>query len=779
MTTPACRLPAALAQDIDDHAHDVDRFLKGDLSGAILKSRRVPRGIYEQRQNGAYMTRVRVPGGIIDTAQARALAAVASRYGSGTLHATTRQDLQIHGVKLEETPAILKELFPAGLTSKGGGGNTVRNVTACPYAGICPAERFDVTPCVAAVTEYLIGLPGSYNLPRKYKIAFSGCGADCALAQVNDLGFIAKVRDGAPGFSVYAGGGMGAESRVGDRIEEWVPATDVVRIAEAIRRLFDRHGDRRNRRRARLRFVLERLGSQAFAGLVREAVQGAAAEGVPAVESLPSVSVPAIPPPGAHRHLLGEDGALMILRQKQSGFVSVFVPLPLGQIRWQELDALAGLADQFTAGRQLRTTQDQALLLPFVREADLKSLRRGLEGVFGIGALRSAPLQSFTACTGAATCRLGLCLSQPAARACADALAQVGFDPVMLRELDIRMNGCPNACGQHPIGTIGLFGATLRVGERLAPAYRVLLGARRAEGRARLGTPAGIVTARALPAFLSDLLSDFQAGRTPGEPFADYFDRRGLGHFQSVLQRHAQTPRYSDDPSFYRDWGSEEDFTLAGRGAGECGAGVFEVIAEDLAVAGKALAQAAQDGDDGDVLFRGLLASVRALLITRGVDSQQPDEILRAFEKHFVDAGFVDAGFRGLLARARGYHEGWREALAGRREETGRLLARVELLYSTMDADLKFHVPETVVAPAAPATAAAEVDLRGVACPMNFVKAKLRLETLEPGATLGVILDEGAPVQNVPASFRNEGQEIVETRDIGGGHWRVVVKKRN
>jgi sulfite reductase (ferredoxin) len=209
---------------------------------------------------------------------------------------------------------------------------------------------------------------------------------------------------------------------------------------------------------------------------------------------------------------------------------------------------------------------------------------------------------------------------------------------------------------------------------------------------------------------------------------------------------------------------------------------VFEVIAEDLAVAVKALAQAAQDGDDGDSLFRGLLATVRALLITRGVDSQQPDEILRAFEKHFVDAVYVDTGFRGLLARARGYYEGWREALVGRREETGRLLARVELLYSTMDADLKFHAPEAGAAPAAvtpeAAAATAEMDLRGVACPMNFVKAKLRLETLETGATLGLLLDDGAPVQNVPTSFRNEGQEIVETRDIGGGHWHVVVKKR-
>jgi sulfite reductase (ferredoxin) len=362
-----------------------------------------------------------------------------------------------------------------------------------------------------------------------------------------------------------------------------------------------------------------------------------------------------------------------------------------------------------------------------------------------------------------------------------------------MRAVDIRINGCPNACGQHPIGTIGLFGAALRVGERLVPAYRVLLGARRGEGRTRLGVFTGVVPTRALPAFLVDLLKDFQAGRAPGEAFADCFDRKGMSHFQSVLERHTQVPTYADDPAFYRDWGKDEDFSLAGRGAGECGAGVFEVISEDLSAAANALEQAETDAEPGESLFRGLLATVRALLITRGLDSQDPDIILRSFETHFVDTGLVDAGFRGLLARARGYREGWREALAGRREEIRRLLDRVEQLYSTMDAELRFHVPEAapsstpsavtaVVAASGAAgtaghTATIEIDLRGVACPMNFVKAKLRLETMEVGATLGVLLDDGEPVQNVPASFRNEGQDVTEIRATGDGHWRVVIKK--
>jgi sulfite reductase (ferredoxin) len=787
MNPVICRLPDTLEQDIEQHALDVDRFLKGELSASILKSRRVPRGIYEQRRNGTYMVRVRVPGGAISAAQTRALAGVASRYGGGTLHVTTRQDIQIHDVEIGQTPAIMRELFRAGLTSKGGGGNTVRNVTACPYAGICPAERFDVTPSVVAVTEHLIGLAGSYNLPRKYKIAFSGCSADCALAQVNDLGFIARVKDGLPGFSVYAGGGMGADSRVGGRMEDWVPAGDVIRIAEAVRRLFDRLGDRRNRRRARLRFAVERVGTDAFRGMLREAVQVVTAEGTPAAELRVDLAAAPAEPSGDYRALLTQAGGWQVLRQRQPGYVAVPLRLPLGQVPWASLEALAGLAERFSGEQMLRATQDQNLLLRFARESDLGELGTALNGLLGSDAGRPSALHAFITCTGAATCRLGLCLPQGAARAAAGALAGAGLEDATLQAADIRINGCPNACGQHPIGTIGLFGAAQRVDERLVPAYRVLLGARRGEGRTRLGTPAGTVPARALPAFLADLLRDFQDGRRPDEAFADYFDRQGMNHFTPLLDRHTRAPSYATDPAFYRDWGRDEDFTLAGRGPGECGSGVFEVIAEDLSAATKALDQAQTEADPSQALFGGLLATVRALLITRGVDSQDPDITLRSFETHFVDTGLVASDFRGLLARGRGYREGWREALAGRTEEIRHLLERVEQLYASMDAELRFHVPEAGPdpTPSAPGpvatppgeTATSEIDLRGVACPMNFVKAKLRLETLEVGATLGVLLDDGAPVQNVPASFRNEGQEVADLRSTGDGHWRMVVRK--
>ncbi len=790
MTTTTCRLPHELTEDIERHAQDVDRFLKGDLSASILKSRRVPRGIYEQRRDGAFMVRIRIPGGALSVGQARTLAEVASRYGNGILHVTTRQDIQIHEVGIEQTPAILRELLPAGLTAKGGGGNTVRNVTTCPYAGVCPAERFDVTACARAVTEHLIGLKGSYNLPRKYKIAFSGCSADCALAQVNDLGFIARVRDGVPGFAVWAGGGLGAESRVGAQMEDWVPATESVRIAEAVRRLFDRLGDRRNRRRARLRFVLERIGAAAFRELLRETIPAVCADGTPACNAALELVAAPVAAPSDYRELLTQAEGGTVLRQRQPGYVAVPLGLPLGQIAWQGLRALADLSERFSGEKMLRTTQNQDIMLRFVRPSDLAALRLARNRLPGSDPAAPTTLEAFTACTGASTCRLGLCLSQNAARACAEALASTkDLDLDLIRTADIRINGCPNACGQHPIGAIGLFGIAQRMDQRLVPAYRVLLGALHTEGRARLGEPVGTVPARRLPAFLAGLLQAYQAQRHPREAFADFVERIGRPYFSALISRYSDIPLPADDPEFFRDWGLDTDFSLTGRGAGECGAGVFDVIAEDLAAAAKALKAAQSEGaNPGAVLFEALLGTTRALLITRGIDSQDPDTILRSFEIHFIATGLVAAEFSGLLTRARGYLEGWRNALDDRREDIRRLLDGIEQLYATMDADLRFHVPEAA-SPAkptpppavadAPSTevATAEINLQGVACPMNFVKAKLQLETMHIGDTLAILLDDGEPIHNVPASFRHEGQEVLDICGVDANHWRVVIRK--
>ena len=777
MSEPYYRLPSDLADDIDAYEQDVQHFLAGELPAGVMKAKRVPRGVYEQRQDGAYMVRVRVAGGALSTSQAAELAALSREYGNGLLHVTTRQDVQLHDIAIGDTQGIMRRLMDVGLTSKGGGGNTVRNVAACPYAGICPHECFDVTPFAHAVTEYLIPLVGSYNLPRKYKIAFSGCAADCAFAQVADLGFVAEVRGGQPGFRVLAGGGMGAKSRVADPFFDWIPASDVVRMAEAVRRLFDRHGDRSNRNRARLRFVFERLGVDTMRKECGELLATLRDEGVPDCDAAAAVRDPA-PAAGPVVPPVERGEGIRFIRQHQPDRVAVPLHLPLGFIAADDFERIAELAERFSEENAVRTSRRQNLLIrsvPADRLSELTDALRALE----LDVLGEQPLEHFVACAGASTCRLGLCLARGVARAGAGALAQAGIDPDTLAAMPVYINGCPNACGHQPVGAVGLSGAAQRADGRLAPAYRVTLGGYSDARGARLGVPSGQVPARSAPAFLAELAADFASGREPPEDFPAYSDRRGSGHFDAIISKHASLPEYSENPDAYRDYGMSEDFSLAGRGAGECGAGVFEVIQEDLTAADKA-----------DKPFAVLVPAARALLITRGVDARDADSVLREFEKHFIDTGLVDDGFRALLSRGRGYAQGWEQAFQGHEEAVGALLERVKLLYSTLDASLEFHPPDTPGAeseaavpgpgeePAAEVAEAAELDLRGVACPMNFVKAKLRLESMNVGETLAVLLDDGEPIRNVPASFRNEGQTIEETADLGDGHWRAVVRKQ-
>lgn len=777
-------LPSNLGEDIEAYQGEVQRFLAKQLTLAVFKAKRVPRGVYEQRRDGSYMLRVRVAGGALTAAQAQALSELSRDFSNGSLHVTTRQDVQLHDVAITDTPEIMRRLKDVGLTSKGGGGNTVRNVAACPYAGICPAEAFDVTPFAHAVTEYLITLAGSYNLPRKYKIAFSGCACDCALARVADLGFVAEVKDGAAGFTLYAGGGMGAHSRLANKMEEWMPGSHAVIAAEAGRRLFDRLGDRADRHHARLRFVLAKIGADVFRDELRKQIAEAQQDGVPlcgvpAPDQRAPDNVPEAP-----QFQIADN--LRFIRQKQNGFVAVPLHLPLGFLPWQDFGAIGELAQQYSAQKEVRTTRSQNLLLRFVREERLSELANALRRL-EIDVVSPSPLECFVTCAGASTCRLGLCLSRAAARASADALGQAGGLDDVLAELNIHISGCPNACGHHPMAPIGFFGVAQRSRGRLVPSYRVVVGARDDARAVRLAEEAGTIPARTLPGFLVELARDFKGNRAGKESFIQYFERKGLDHFRDLTRRHAQAPEYSTDPLFYRDWGQEEDFSLAGRGAGECGAGVFEVIRDDITAAHQALDLAGKTREQAP-LFSAFLATVRALLITRGVDTQDPDAIIRSFETHFVETGLVSTEYSGLLSRARGHIEGWSAALEGRAAEIKALLARIEILFNSLDGALVFHPPEAKPAAAtqpktdqneaAGASRVVRLDLNGVACPMNFVKAKLKLETMAVGEVLRVVLDDGEPVQNVPASFKNEGQDVLETVRLDNGHWQVDIRKK-
>ncbi len=685
-------LPELVHEEIIRHSGDVRSFAAGEIAPDLFKSLRVPRGIYEQRADGKYMLRVRIAGGAMTARQVRTIAEAALRNGSDILHVTTRQDLQLHNLDIGATPAVMQELEKAGLASVGGGGNTVRNISACPYSGVCPQELFDTTPFAAALTQSMMASKSSFNLPRKYKIAFSGCRADCAMAGFADLGFIARIKDGKPCFKLYSGGGMGADSRIADVICDALPLEDVFRAAEAVRRIFDKFGDRKNRNRARLRFVFEKLGLEHMKKLFSEGMDALAAEGWPICSVTPEFNTgreeggTAVPP-------LETIHGLKALRQRQEGLCSILLQLKFGDISPEGLSFVAETAEKFSRSGIIRTTQSQNLMLNSVEEKEIPGLAEHIKArrpeLTHYGAFRH-----LRACTGANTCRLGLCLSQNLAEAIAAEIAgSSGVDTDDPIFPDIRVNGCPNACGQHPAASVGLAGLALRNGDRLYPAYRLFLGGRTGDGISRLSSSVANIPAKKIPALLSKLLADyFKRRKGKGECFNDYLDRMGMDYFKEMAAAYAKVPDLKGNPGAYSDWGTDRPFSIEGRRPGECSSGIFSMVASDISSARKYLEEGKSDGSRRDDLFcKALLAGVRALLITRGVYSGNPGECVDAFEKHFMETGLVDRKYLGPLSVLKGCCSGSCCCFRCPDADVEEFIARIEYLHSTLDAGLNFH----------------------------------------------------------------------------------------
>ncbi len=638
------RLPPDLQADLDRFREETERFKAGKISAEEYRAFRVPQGIYEQRLAGAFMLRLRLPAGAILPEQMKALSRVARKYGSGRLHLTTRQDIQVHDVPLDNIHRALVELYEAGLTTKGGGGNTVRNITACADSGVCPKESFDVSPYAVALTEFLLSDPISFQLPRKFKIAFSGCAEDCAGATVNDLGFIAKEGVDNPGFSVYAGGGMGSDSRVAQLLEEFVPAGDIHLVAEAVKRVFDKHGNRKNKHQARLRFLIKEKGFERFKELYQSELSRLRDQALskPGIRALCARTMPrqvTKTPPG--------DGfdlwlASNVLPQKQDCHFMVHIPLFLGEISPDTLGNLAEIAE-LHGERMVRTTQSQNIVIRWIREDELPGLHRKLSAV-GLAMTPPPILREAIACTGAATCRLGVCLSQGLARAVRDELENAGLELEDAVNLRLHINGCTNSCGRHPIASIGLIGTARRVGEQPVPHYVVQLGGRVGEGRTRLAEGNIVLPARNVPTFLVEFLRVFrQSSQYPD--FDAFLENSGRAEAERIAGRYKRVPSFDEDSGFYYDWGAEELFSMGDRGTGECSAGRFDLIEIDLAKASECLREGR--------LLEATEKAARALLVTRGEDTRNSADALQLFERHFIDAGLINDSFREVIGGAR------------------------------------------------------------------------------------------------------------------------------
>jgi len=678
------RVSNRLQAELDEFENIIARFKSGAINEGQFRIIRVPAGVYEQRENGTYMLRVRFPAGGATAAHLRRLGEVSAKFGNGLVHTTTRQEFQIHRVLLDHIIPALRWLAEAGLSTKGGGGNTVRNITACVDSGVCRDEVFDVTPYAVATSERLLADPLSLQLPRKYKIAFAACEQDCSGATVHDVGFIARKQNDVAGFAVYVAGGMGGKSRLSSLLHEFIPATETFLVAEAIKRVFDKNGDRKNKHLARLRFLVEKIGLPAFRELYEKELAAVRA-GNPAplaLRPLPSLATATAngevknDSPGFRQWF-----AHNVAPQKQSGFFQVQIPLTLGDIPASKTAALADILAAH-GDNILWATQSQNVGLRWITAAELPVVHQQLAAL-GLADPEAPVLRNLVACAGASTCRLGICLSRGLAQAVRRELASSKLDLDCLGDFSIHISGCPNSCGRHPIASLGFSGGARRVDGNLIPFYAVQLGGRLAAGQSRFGANVGAVPAKNAPAFVRDLLAAWKKSPDATD-FHQFFDRGGKKLAGEILARHQEIPSLARRKEFYYDWDADALFSLAGRGQGECSAGVFDLIEVDLANA--------RESQEAGRLYAAALVAARALLVVQRAQPKSDVETFTLFQKHFIEAGLVDAALTRVIAA--GAHAAATanpaEQFAGVPADVAALVASVRLLHESLDSSLRF-----------------------------------------------------------------------------------------
>jgi sulfite reductase (ferredoxin) len=780
------KLPTTLTEDIAYFGTLIDDFHQGKIEPVKFKGNRVPMGIYEQRKDGTYMVRIRCTGGYISPEQLKQVALTAQSHNSTLLHITTRQEIQIHHISIDQVKTILPELQTVELSSKGGGGNTVRNFLVDVNSGISTSEVFDVLPYAVDLTTRLIAEPDSFTLPRKLKIAFSTSEANPDFAVINDLGFIAKIQDGKRGFKVYLGGSVASNPTLGWELFDFAPEEELVNIAIAAKRFFNNHGNRKNKHKARIRYIFYKEGAEKTKELFFNYY-----DEIKANENF--VYTPGIlsfeykTPSFEAIQLNSEDFNLWrnrnVSAQIQDGLFSVIIPFVNGNTNSKTLLTLADFAAEF-GNDVLRFTARQQLQFRHIPEKYLGNLYQLLNEL-KISTNLAGVINNVVSCTGADTCRLGICYSKGASVALRNKLAKSKLNLDKVGNLQINISGCPNSCAQQIWSDLGFQG---RVGrnERMYAAYNVYAGAEKGVNP-QLGKIIGTVSARDLPAFTEGILADYIPVKTTYTSFREYLDAVGTENIKTLIEKYKDVPSFDEDKNYYYDWGSEELFSVANKGPAECSAGLFDMIDVDQNIIKQSFTALQTETDSlktNAILFDIIFSSARMLLVTKGAEPKTTTETFDLFVDKFINDGLVSDSFTALVEKAK---DNASTDLIPQKDEVIDLAETVLKLYEGMDDSLQFKnqpakpieqkVEKSIPEKQEISSEIRVKDFRGVACPMNFVKTKIELSSLAVGNLLEIWLDDGQPIQNVPGSVRNEGHEIISTEQIQD-YWKVLIRKK-
>ena len=638
-------------RDIIELERKIALFREGKIDEEKFRSLRLARGVYGQRQQGVQMVRIKLPYGRATSAQLRRICKVSDEYSIGRLHITTRQDIQIHFVSLDRTPQLWAELEKDDVTLREACGNTVRNITASETAGIDPNEPFDVTPYADATFRYFLRNPVCQEMGRKFKMTFSSTDEDTGLAYMHDLGFIPKLKeiDGqlVRGFKVLLGGGLGAQPRHGDLITEFLETDQLIPFTEAVLRIFDRHGERARRNKARMKFLIKEIGLEAFLDLVEKEKKALPLHSFPLhFEDQETPSLPNPPKVEVNPAKLGLAFELWkltnVLPQKQEGYVSIGVRVPLGDFYLDQARPLADLVEKYAAG-EVRLTLRQNILIRDVRAdlvpffyLELKKINLAQRGYNSLG--------DIAACPGTDTCNLGIASSTGIAKELEKVIEQEYPQYLSNRDLVIKISGCMNACGQHNMAHIGFQGMSMKAGKTVVPALQVLLGGGNlGDGNGRFADKVTKIPSRRGPQALRILLDDFEKN-AGGQDFLSYYDQQGQMYFYDLLKELSDASTVTESDSV--DWGHQETYQVA-VGVGECAGVVIDLVATLLLEALEKLdlgQEALEQSHWSDSIYHhyaGLINAAKALLLSEDVSTNSYANIISLFDEKFVKTGKI------------------------------------------------------------------------------------------------------------------------------------------
>ena len=579
---------AAEAQlaEIQRFAENIQRLNDGELDPDDFKKFRLNNGIYGIRgTTDEHMIRVKVKYGIMNADQFDVMAELGEQYATPKVgHITTRQNFQFHHIKRAQVPEILTKIAEVGLTSREACGNTVRSVTACPYAGVSGTEAFDVTPYAEATARYFLRHVVCRDLPRKFKISFEGCTEDHARTPIHDVGAVAVIRKGATGqpergFQLHVGGGLGATPFSAVLLEEFTPVDLLLPSIESVIRLFDRYGERKDKNRARIKFLIHKTWNP---DEFRRRFQQERRFLILTSPGKPDWTIAPVEPTAPPKPTVPASFSLPtaafeswsrsnVFKQKQPGYIGVHVRCPLGDVTVAQMRGLAQLARQFTGGR-LRLTIRQNIFLPWVPEQAVLPVYQTLTKL-GLASAGADELVDVTRCPGADTCQIAITRSKGLAAAM-EGMFNNGARPLLdaeaLKHVQLKISGCPNSCGQHHIADLGFSGAAKTVNGKTVPHYRIYVGGGTTLDHATFGIYIGQTPARRTPDAAKHLLGLYRDERQGQETMRQWAERVGTPRLTKELEPFQSLPAFEQDPTLYEDLGAEGVTFKIDMGKGEC-----------------------------------------------------------------------------------------------------------------------------------------------------------------------------------------------------------------